>query len=47
MISLDQIFETDEKGNKATIGDLILVLSQASDTVLNSELVRTLVDYYY
>ena len=47
MVSLGQIFEVDEKGNKVTLGKLIIVLAQASDTALNSELVKTLVDYFY
>ena len=37
----------DEKGNKATLGELIIVLAQAYDSALNSELVKTLVDYFY
>ena len=47
MLSLGQIFEMDERGNKATLGELIIVLAQASDSALNSELVKTLVDYFY
>ena len=47
MLSLGQIFGLDERGNKATLGELIIVLAQASDSALNSELVKTLVDYFY
>ena len=47
MISMKQIFEVDEKGKRETIPDLISVLSDASEKVLNHELARTLIDYYY
>ena len=47
MISLDQIFNVDKSDDKVTLGKLILVLAEASDTALNTELVKTLVDYFY
>ena len=44
---MNQIFGFDEKGNKESIIDLIKVLSDASEKVLDCELIKTLIDYYY
>ena len=47
MLTLGKLLYGEYKGKKATLGAFIEVLALAPDSVLNTELVSTLIDYFY
>ena len=47
MLTLGKLLYGKYKGKKTTLGTFIEVLALAPNTVLNTELVSTLIDYFY
>ena len=47
MVSFGQIFQALKNGKKTTIGDLLVVLAKAKDSILKTEFVSTSIDYFY
>ena len=47
MLHFSTLFEQDLNGNLATLGDFIEVLEQTTSIILNTELVRILVNHFY
>ena len=47
MLTLGKLLYGEYKGKKTTLGAFIEVLALAPNSVLNTELVSTLIDYFY
>ena len=47
MLLIDFIFNSEKNGVRTNFGDLAKVLAKAPESVLNTELVKTLVENFY